>query len=55
MENFGGLLLSYFKDSKSDFFSGCTIVGFLHSKKKFEFLASKTAELQNAEPWRNPS
>jgi hypothetical protein len=30
MENFGGLLLSYFKDSKSEFFSGCTIVGFLH-------------------------
>jgi hypothetical protein len=33
MENFGGLLLGYFKDSKSDFFSGCKIVGFLHSKK----------------------
>jgi hypothetical protein len=55
MENFGGLLLGYFKDSKSEFFSGCIIVGFLHSKKKFEFLASKKAKLQNYEPWRNPS
>jgi hypothetical protein len=51
----GGLLLGYFKDSRPEFFSGCTIVWFLTFKKKFEFLASKTTELQNAEPWRNPS
>jgi hypothetical protein len=47
MENFGGLLLGYFKDSKSENFSGCTIVGFLQSKK-IESLASKTIDLQNA-------
>jgi hypothetical protein len=38
-----------------NFFQAVQLLVSYIQKNKFEFLASKTTDLQKAEPWRNPS